>query len=219
MTRLTRRFIARSRNRGNAGILTAVFLVVLTAAATASAGQPPTLLFLGDSITAGFGVDPEEAYPALIQKTLDQQGIDVTVINGSISGSTTASALSRLKWYARAAPDILILALGANDGLRGLSTKDMEQNLDTAIAAASDFGMTVVLAGMEVPPNLGPDYSKDFRQVFRSLAEKHDLVLIPFLLEGVGGEPDLNQADGIHPNADGHKVIARTVLDYIKDVL
>ncbi len=188
-------------------------------------GPPPFLLaadantrilFLGDSITAGLGVEPEHSYPALIDQMLKGKGVQgVWITNGSISGSTTAGAFSRLKWYLRAKPDILVLALGANDGLRGLSTVEMARNLDRTIGLAKEKGIRVILAGMEIPPNYGPDYSKAFREVFVSLADKHPITLIPFLLKGVAGRASLNQADGIHPNRAGHRIIAATVFPYL----
>lgn len=174
------------------------------------------ILFLGDSITAGYGVAQEEAYPALLGQKLESLGIhDVEIINGSISGSTTASALSRLKWFRKTSPDVLVLALGANDGLRGLSVENMEENLGRAISFAKNSNMDVILAGMQIPPNYGPEYADDFKQVFITLADLHGIVLIPFLLEGVGGRADMNQPDGIHPNREGHQQIARTVFPFI----
>lgn len=184
-----------------------------------------TVLMLGDSLTSGLGVMPEQAWPALVQKMLDrkmkdQAGIPrVRVINGGISGSTTASAPSRIKWYLKNPPDLMVLALGANDGLRGLSVDEMRKNLDTAIFLATEAGIRVILAGMQIPPNYGPGYASDFRQVFPDLAAKHNIPLIPFLLEGVAGNPSLNQADGIHPNAGGHEIIAGTVFPYILEAL
>ena len=179
---------------------------------------PIKVLFLGDSITAGLGVEPEQAYPSLVDRMIKDKGISgVSIINGSISGSTTASALSRLKWFQRTRPDILVLALGANDGLRGLSTQNMAENLGKAIGFAKEQGMAVILAGMEVPPNYGPSYSKDFRQVFPSLAAKYQITLIPFLLKDVGGVAGMNQEDGIHPNPEGHRIIARTVFPYVME--
>lgn len=178
------------------------------------------ILFIGDSITAGLGVELENAYPALLNDLLEERGIqNFKITNGSISGSTTAGALSRLKWFLRAKPDILVLALGANDGLRGLATDTMGQNLDKTILLAKSHGIRVILAGMEIPPNYGPDYSRAFREVFAVLADKHQLSFIPFLLKDVGGNPLLNQADGIHPNRSGHKIIAATVLPYILEQL
>jgi len=180
--------------------------------------RPIHILFLGDSITAGLGVELENAYPALIADMFDdmitmpeEKGTRVRITNGSISGSTTAGALSRLKWFLRAEPDILVLALGANDGLRGLSTQEMSQNLEKTIVLAQENGIRVILAGMEIPPNYGPAYSKAFREVFAFLADRYDLSFIPFLLKEVAGNPSLNQADGIHPNRAGHKIIAGTV--------
>ena len=174
------------------------------------------ILFLGDSITAGYGVAKEDAYPALLGQTLESLGIHhVEIINGSISGSTTASALSRLKWFQKASPDILVLALGANDGLRGLSVENMADNLGKAISFAKNNNMNVILGGMQIPPNYGPEYADAFKQVFTTLAEDHEIVLIPFLLEGVGGRSDMNQPDGIHPNRAGHQQIAKTVFPFI----
>ena len=181
---------------------------------------PGKILFLGDSITAGLGVELENTYPALIADMFndmpEEKGIRVRITNGSISGSTTAGALSRLKWFLRAKPDILVLALGANDGLRGLSTQEMSQNLERTIVLAKQNGIRVILAGMQIPPNYGQAYSKAFREVFASLADRHDLSFIPFLLKEVAGNPLLNQADGIHPNRAGHKIIAATVFPYIQ---
>ncbi|MBF0235877.1 MAG: arylesterase [Desulfamplus sp.] len=178
------------------------------------------ILFLGDSLTAGFGVYPEEAFPNLVDMELKKRGYrNITVINAGISGSTTASAVSRLKWYARMKPDILFLALGANDGLRGLSLKAMEKSLNSAIEIALAAGMEIILAGMEIPPNYGPEYTRDFRNVFKSLAERHNITLMPYLLKDVGGFERLNQPDGIHPNAEGYKIIAVNVLPYILEKL
>jgi acyl-CoA thioesterase-1 len=178
------------------------------------------ILFLGDSLTAGLGVEKKQAYPALVGDLLRKQGrTDVTIINGGISGATTAGAASRLTWHLKAAPDVLVLALGANDGLRGLSLDNMAQNLDDTIALALENHLCVILAGMEIPPNYGPDYTRRFSQTFRDLAHKHGIVLIPFLLENVGGKRWMNQTDGVHPNAEGHRQIARTVLPYLLECL
>jgi acyl-CoA thioesterase-1 len=178
------------------------------------------ILFLGDSISAGLGVEPDFAYPILIRDMLKAKGIKgVKITNASISGSTTASALSRLKWFLKAKPDILVLALGANDGLRGLSTKEMAQNLDRTISLAIQKGIRVILAGMKIPPNYGPEYSSDFYEVFILLADKYHLSFMPFLLKDVAGKANLNQADGIHPTREGQKVIADNVLPYILEQL
>jgi acyl-CoA thioesterase-1 len=181
------------------------------------------ILFMGDSITAGLGVEPEQAYPVLISGMLKEKGVQgIKITNNSISGSTTASGFSRLRWSLLAGkdiPDILVLALGANDGLRGLSISEMSRNLDKTIALATEKGIQVILAGMEIPPNYGPEYSKAFREVFVSLADKHKIPLIPFLLKDVAGKAFLNQADGIHPNEEGHKIISYTILPYILEQL
>ena len=178
------------------------------------------VVILGDSISAGLGVEPEQAFPFLVQDMLKQKGfLSVKIINGSISGSTTAGAASRLKWYLRTRPDILILALGANDGLRGLSTDLMTQNLEKSIILAKQNGIKVILAGMKIPPNYGAEYAKAFETSFVSLVQKHDLPFIPFILKDVAGKAFLNQADGIHPNPDGHKIIAATVFDILLENL
>lgn len=178
---------------------------------------------LGDSLTSGLGVLPEQAWPALVQGMAEQkaggQGFEVLIINGGISGSTTASASSRIKWYLKSPPQIMVLALGANDGLRGLSPALTRRHLDAAIRMAGEAGIRVILAGMEVPPNMGPEYTAEFRRIFPDLSAAHNIPLIPFLLEGVAGHPELNQADGIHPNARGHELIAETVFPYIMEAL
>ena len=201
---------------------TALMICILWGA-TGRAGQEESLrqvLFIGDSLTAGLGVMQEQAYPSLIQDRLDQAGKGrIRVINGGISGSTSAGAHSRLKWYLRVKPDVLVLALGANDGLRGLPVDAMKKNLARAIELAKASHITVILCGMEVPPNYGPGYAADFRRVFPDLARAYGIPLVPFLLEGVAGISGLNQADGIHPNAPGHKIIADTVFPYILEQL
>ncbi len=201
-----------------AWIMGIVFLIIT--AMTSPLKAETRILFLGDSLTAGYGVEQEQAYPSLLKPLIATGGYpDVKLINAGISGSTTASALSRLKWYKRARPDILFLALGANDGLRGLSLSAMEKHLDDTIRMALDQGMTVILAGMAIPPNYGPEYTRKFRQVFFSLAKKHSIVLMPFLLKDVAGLSQYNQADGIHPTAAGHRIIAANVLPYLVKVL
>lgn len=177
------------------------------------------ILFLGDSITSGQGVTREEAYPSIVDRMLKEKGYNVKIFNGSISGSTTASALSRLKWFKRVKVDLLVLALGANDGLRGLSVLKMKSNLDDTISFALKNGMKVILTGMKMPPNYGLSYTKKFENVYFELARKHRVVFMPFLLEGVGGDPKLNQADGIHPNSKGQEIIAGNIIKYILEQL
>ena len=186
---------------------------------TPSLHATKTILFLGDSLTEGYGVREEESYPSLVRESLKKKKHDVKVINGGISSSTSASGPSRLRWFLRAKPAILILALGANDGLRGLPVEKMKKNLARTIELAKTNNMIVILAGMQVPPNYGPTYTKAFRRVFRDLVKKYRIREIPFLLKGVGGEKRYNQADGIHPNAEGYKIVAKTVLEYLEPLL
>ena len=185
-----------------------------------AAAAETRILFLGDSITAGLGVEKEQAYPHLVGEALRLKGYkNITIINAGISGSTSASAFSRLQWHMRIKPDILVLALGANDGLRGLSTQKMKTNLDKAIQYALDQGIKVILAGMEIPPNYGSQYTKDFRDVFKELAKEYKITFMPFLLKDVGGVAKLNQPDGIHPNPKGHQIIAKNMIPYILENL
>ncbi len=177
------------------------------------------IVALGDSLTEGFGVSREEAYPHLVEKELIRKGHSVRIINAGISGSTSASATSRMQWFVRVKPDIVILALGGNDGLRGLSIKHMKKNLGKAIKLARSNNIRVLLAGMQIPLNYGQDYTKSFRNTFYELAEQYHLPLIPFLLEDVGNVPSLNLPDGIHPNPEGHKIISRTVIKNLEPLL
>jgi acyl-CoA thioesterase-1 len=198
-----------------------VFLIITVIYTPSLAVEKPYhIVILGDSLSSGLGVEPEQAYPSLVQTRLKETGRGhIKITNASISGSTTAGALSRLKWFLRAKPDMLILALGANDGLRGLSISQMEQNLSACIELAREKQIKIILAGMKIPPNYGHGYTRAFEQTFENLSKKYDLTLIPFLLKDVAGRSDLNQADGIHPNADGHKMIAQTVLETILEQL
>ena len=177
------------------------------------------IVVLGDSLTEGFGVAKEEAYPHLLEKELQRKGHSVKVINAGISGSTSASAPSRLRWYIKANPEIVILALGGNDGLRGLSVKHMKKNLSKAIELAQSEKILILLAGMQIPQNYGTEYTESFRNAFHELARQYQLRMIPFLLKEVGGVSSLNQADGIHPNPEGHKIIVRTVVEYLEPLL
>ena len=178
------------------------------------------ILCLGDSLTEGHGVEPEHSFPARLERRLRESGhATATVVNAGISGSTTASAVSRLKWQLRARPDILILALGANDGLRGLAIEQTRKNLDDAIVLAQERGVKVLLAGMRLPPNYGPVYTREFAGIFSELALKRKVALIPFLLKGVAARPALNQPDGIHPTAHGYEIITETVYAFLLPLL
>jgi acyl-CoA thioesterase-1 len=178
-----------------------------------------TILFLGDSLTEGYRLAKEEAYPALIEKKLKKEHEDIKVINGGVSGATSASGMKRLDWYLKAKPDIMVLALGANDGLRGLKVKDTEKNLSSVIEKAHNRGIKVILAGMKMPTNYGEPYRSHFEEMFPKLAKKYKIKLIPFLLEDVAIKKELNLSDGIHPNAKGHEVMARTVLKVLESEL
>ncbi len=185
----------------------------------ARADAATTVVCLGDSLTEGYGVAPEESYPSVVERRLNADGYDVRIVNAGISGSTSASALSRLRWQLRAKPDLLVLALGANDGLRGVAPDATRQNLAEAIQLALEHQVRVVLAGMTLPPNYGTDHIAAFEQIFPALAKRYDLPLIPFLLEGVAARPELNLADGIHPNAEGHLWVAENVLTVLRPLL
>jgi acyl-CoA thioesterase-1 len=179
----------------------------------------PRVVFLGDSLTAGYGLDAEEAYPSLIQQRLREAGLDAEVVNAGVSGDTSAGGLRRVDWSLDGNVRVLVLALGGNDALRGLSTDELRRNLAAIIERARQRGVTVVLAGMEAPPNLGRAYVSAFRQVYRDLAAQYRVALIPFLLEGVAGRPSLNQADLIHPNAAGARKMADLVGPYVERAL
>lgn len=186
---------------------------------SAFAAAPARVVFLGDSLTDGYGVAKEDAYPALIAEKFKQAGRAVEVVNSSISGSTSASAVSRVKWNLKAKPDVLVLALGANDGLRGLSVKEMKKNLAEAIDLAQKNGIKVVLAGMKSLPNYGRRYGASFENVYMELAKEKRITLIPFLLEGVAGESHMNQADGVHPNEKGQHKMADVVYPFVEKAL
>lgn len=172
----------------------------------------PRIIFLGDSLTAGLGLDVQDNFPSLIQARLDEKGRDFEVVNAGVSGDTSAGALRRLEWaMADGNPRILVVALGGNDGLRGLPPEQLEANLAAIIERAQARGLLVILAGMEAPPNFGADYTARFRGVFPTLAQRYRIPLIPFLLEGVAGDPAFNQSDGIHPNQRGAQVVADLV--------
>ena len=182
-------------------------------------GQAYKIVMLGDSLTAGYGVGQENAFPSFAEKTLRSQKIDVELINAGVSGSTTASAVPRLKWLLNGKPTHLFLALGANDGLRGFDLTTTKKNLKNAIELAQKNEVKVLLAGMLIPPNYGPEYTEKFRKLFFELAKEQKIPLLPFLLEGVAGEKKLNIADGIHPNIEGHKIIAKNVAAFLQKQL
>lgn len=180
-----------------------------------------TILFFGNSLTAGYGIEEEEAFPALIQEKVDSLDLDYQVINAGLSGETTASGLSRLDWFLEEKPEIFILELGGNDGLRGISLEETEKNLRNIILSVQQkYPETkIVLAGMQIPPNMGQEYSENFRKMYADIAQTTSVSLIPFLLEGVAGDPDLNLPDGIHPTEEGHRMVAENVWPYLEPLL
>ncbi|MGQ0736015.1 MAG: arylesterase [Acidobacteriota bacterium] len=180
----------------------------------------PRVIFLGDSLTAGLGLDTAQSFPALIQRRLDEAGWPYEVVNAGVSGDTAAGGLRRLEWaMADGDSQVLIVALGGNDGLRGLPPEQLETNLSAIVEKGLERRLTVILAGMEAPPNFGADYTARFRQVYVSLAARYKVRLIPFLLEGVAGQPALNQPDGIHPNPEGAARVADLVWRTLEPVL
>ncbi len=200
-----------------------IFVSAVTAETTlpsAFADSPHRVLILGDSITEGYGVAKDDAFPNILQQELKNDGFSQTqVINAGISGSTSSSGLSRFKWSLRGKPDILILALGANDGLRGLKPDEMKKNLRAVIDLAKQNKVRVLLAGMKAPPNLGREYTRAFEKVFADLSQEEKVPLVPFLLTGIAGETPLNQSDGIHPNEKGHRLIAKNIKAYLEPLL
>jgi len=186
----------------------------------AAAQAKPRLLLLGDSLTAGYGLPASQAFPAKLEAALRAAGIDVQVVNAGVSGDTSAGGLARLDWaIGDRAPEFAFVALGANDGLRGLDVDAMERNLDGIVAKLAARGSRVMLAGMLAPPNMGSDYAGRFRAVYPRVAGKHKAVLYPFFLEGVAADPALNQADGIHPNPAGVDKIVASLLPALRAFL
>ena len=185
-----------------------------------SAGEK-VLVFFGNSLTAGMGLDPRESFPALIQNKLDSLNMKYSVVNAGLSGETTSGGKSRVDWVLNQKPDVFVLELGANDGLRGIPLEETRRNLQSIIDKVKKKNpeVKIVLVGMQIPPNMGPEYTSEFRKIFPDLAEENSLALIPFLLEGVAGNPELNQRDGIHPTAEGQKIVAENVWRVLQGVL
>ncbi|GAL68818.1 arylesterase [Jejuia pallidilutea] len=195
---------------------------VETESETVSTANSKTILFFGDSITAGYGLDStNDAYPAVIQETIDSLDLNYTVVNSGVSGETTAGGRSRIDWILNQNIDIFLLELGANDGLRGVPISETQANLQAIIDAVKqkDANTKIILTGMELPPNMGNSYTSEFRNMYAELAQKNDVAFIPFILKDVGGIPELNQNDGIHPTVKGHKIIASTVWETLQPLL
>jgi acyl-CoA thioesterase-1 len=223
-----------SRRRTDTWSLTLIAVAVAAAACRATpappsragAGSPtpapsdgPLIVFLGDSLTAGLNLEEEQAYPALIEKELRAEGRSVRVLNAGVSGDTTAGGLRRLPWILRQKPAVVVVALGANDGLRGQDLRSTESNLRAIVAAVHQGGARVLLVGMRVPPNYGADYARRFAGLYPRLAQDLGVPLVPFLLDGVAGRVELNLPDGIHPTAQGHRLMAATVLPFLRPLI
>jgi acyl-CoA thioesterase-1 len=187
----------------------------------ASAPSPKVILFFGDSLTAGYGLSTEEAFPALVEQMFNKKGKPAKVVNAGLSGETSAGGLTRIDWILRQRIDVFVLELGANDGLRGLPLEQTEKNLQAIINKVNSKypGVKIVIAGMMVPPNMGADYTSKFQKIFPALAKKNNAVLIPFILQDVAGNEDLNLADGIHPNTEGHKIVAGNIYKVLNSII
>lgn len=179
------------------------------------------ILFFGNSLTAGYGLEPDQAFPALIQQRIDSLNLPYKVINAGVSGETTSGGRSRIDWLLKQPVDVFVLELGANDGLRGVSTEETYNNLKAIIGKvrAKYPDVKVVLAGMQIPPSMGQQYAQDFREIYTSIAEEENVALIPFLLEGVAGNRELNQGDGIHPTEEGQEILAENVWDTLEPIV
>ncbi len=199
-----------------AGLLALAALVLAPPPATARAG---VIAVLGDSLTAGLGVAADEAFPALLQARLQREGYDYRVVNAGVSGDTSAGGLRRVDWVLRSKPDLVVVALGANDGLRGQSPAALRDNLEAIIARVRATGAQVLLAGMRMPPNYGAEYTKEFAAVFPAVAQRTRVAFMAFLLDGVATEPRLLQPDGLHPNAAGHRIIADRLWPHLVPLL
>jgi acyl-CoA thioesterase-1 len=180
-----------------------------------------TIVFYGNSLTAGYGLSPAQAFPAIIQRKIDSLGLPYRVVNAGVSGETSSGGKTRIDWILRQPVDIFVLELGANDGLRGIPLSETKKNLQAIIdkVKAKNPATKLVFAGMQVPPNMGQKYSTEFRNIYTELAAKNEMTLVPFLLEGVGGEPTLNLEDGIHPTAEGHVIVAANLWKQLESLL
>ncbi|ANK82814.1 MAG: arylesterase [Rhizobiales bacterium NRL2] len=196
-----------------------LLLVTLTIAQPISAAEGWRVVMLGDSITAGYGLAQGDALPVRLQEALTDRGLDVTIENAGVSGDTTAGGLSRLDWAVQGEPDLVIVALGGNDGLRGIDPADTRRNMDRIVGRLTERGIPVLVAGMQAPPNMGGDYARAFNAIFPEVAEAHGAAFYPFLLEGVAADPALNQPDGIHPNAEGARLIAERMSEPVARAL
>jgi len=198
-----------------AAAVNSLLVVLLLCLAAHAQSAPVRLAVLGDSLAAGYGIKPEQSFPARLEAALNAQGRNVTVLNQGVSGDTSAGGLDRLDWMLADKPDIVLVELGANDALRGIDPQITEKNLSTIVERLKAAGVTVWLAGMLAPRNLGPDYVASFDGLYRRIADKYDLPLYPFILDGVAQDPALNQGDGLHPNPRGAQIVADRLLPFV----
>lgn len=199
-----------------------VALVLITFFLTTSSfAQEKQILIFGDSITAGYGLEQDQAFPAFLQQKMDSLGLNHNVVNAGLSGETSAGGLRRIDWVLQQHVDVFVLELGGNDGLRGIDPENTKQNLQGIIDKVAEqySDAEIILTGMEAPPNMGEQYTSEFRAIFYELAEENDVIFMPFVLQDVAGDPELNQADGIHPTESGHRVIAENLWEYLEGVL
>lgn len=211
-------------NRNFRNVIRLILLVAFSAgllAHSAGAAEKKAVVILGDSLAAGFGLDPEESFPSVLQKHIDGAGLPAAIVNAGVSGDTTAGGLRRVDWLMKRHVDVLVLELGGNDGLRGIPVEATRTNIQGIIdrARLKNPQVEIIIAGMVMPPSMGPDYETAFKKIFPEAAATNHTALIPFLLEGVGGHPELNQPDGIHPTAEGAKIVAENVWKILRPVL
>ena len=220
--------VAATKERLNVCVIALAFMSSLLPTNFARAADAPvsdsgrqTIVILGDSLAAGYGLDLSEAFPALLQKKIDAAGLKFSVVNAGVSGDTSAGGLRRIDWLLKRPVDVLVLELGGNDGLRGIPVAVTKSNLQAIIERTKQKypQAQVVIAGMQMPPNMGADYNAAFEKIFPDLAKANNAALVPFLLEGVGGKPELNLPDLIHPTAEGHKIVAGSVWKVLRPVL
>ena len=212
-------FVRSAAVRAFAALAALAVLAGLAALAAPARAETVRILALGDSLTAGYGLDLADTFPVRLEGALRADGLDVAVINAGVSGDTTAGGLARLGWALADRPHMAIVALGGNDALRGLDPDATRTNLDAIVTRIETAGVRVLLAGMKAPPNLGAEYGRAFNAVFTGVAERHGVALYPFLLEGVAAVPELNQDDAIHPNARGVQIMVEGILPYVRDLI
>ncbi len=201
--------------------LFSLIFLLISLSAFIKAEDPPVVMVFGDSIAAGYGLDLDDAFPAQMQRIADEEGVEVEIINSGLSGETSSGGLRRVDWVLQQHVDIFVLELGGNDGLRGIDPEVTKNSLQQIMDKVRETypNVQIILAGMEAPPNMGDSYTSQFRTVFSDLAKSNDVIFMPFILEDVAGEPDLNLPDGIHPTEEGHEIIAKNLWPYVLEAL